>query len=149
MMMPIFNETNTLNCNDEFNETYLRRSLNCTCASLWSQCSWIHVFCVFIVWQILRRTAPKQKDILSQCIHVARALFHLTPASAAVHVLAICVRKCELASVHTNGQRVRCRLHAIVMCIRVSGKSKCSLWTLDTAIRIWLMLQRHTKEQSM
>jgi len=32
-----------------------------------------------------------------------------------VHVLAICVRKYELASMHTNGQRVRCRLHALVM----------------------------------
>ena len=38
----------------------------------------------------------------------------ITPASAAVHVMAVCVRKCELASMHTNGQRVRCRLHAIV-----------------------------------
>ena len=44
-----------------------------------------------------------------------RSFCTLTPASAAVHVLAICVRKCELASMHTNGQRVRCRLHALVM----------------------------------
>ena len=41
--------------------------------------------------------------------------FHLTPASAAVHVLAICVRKKERSELHTNGQRVRCRLHALVM----------------------------------
>ena len=41
-------------------------------------------------------------------------LLGITPASAAVHVLAICVRTCELASMHTSGQRVRCRLHAIV-----------------------------------
>ena len=31
---------------------------------------------------------------------------NITPASATVHVLAFCVQKCELASMHTNGQRV-------------------------------------------
>ena len=47
--------------------------------------------------------------------------FRITPASVAVHVLAICVRKCEIASMHTNGQRVPVELQAFV--IRTSCRS--------------------------
>ena len=57
-----------------------------------------------------------------------RSFCTLTPASAAVHMLAICVRKCELANMHTNGQRVRCRLHAIVKCNHSDTRLKYSLY---------------------
>jgi len=51
-------------------------------------------------------------------MHTRRSgLFHLTPQSAALYAMAVCVRKCELASMHTNRQRVQRPLHWIVRCI--------------------------------
>jgi len=42
-------------------------------------------------------------------IHVTRGLFHLTPTSAAVYAMAVCVQQWELATMHTNRQRVHRR----------------------------------------
>ena len=47
MMMPIFNETNTLNCSDELNETHLRRSLNAP-AHLVEANAAEYMYCMFL-----------------------------------------------------------------------------------------------------
>jgi len=41
--------------------------------------------------------------------------FNLTPSSVAVYAMAVCVQKWELATMHTNRQRVHRRLQLIVM----------------------------------
>ena len=65
-----------------------------------------------------------------------RHLFRITPPSVAVYAVAVCVRKWELATMHTNRHRVHRRLHGLVRCIL--ALSTASTLELRTIKSNWL-----------
>ena len=60
---------------------------------------------------------------------------NLTPSSVAVYAVAVCVQKCELASMHTNRHRVHRRLQLLVRAFLLHEANKPFIHTaLATAL---------------
>jgi len=79
-------------------------------------------------------------------------IFRITPPSVAVYAVAVCVRKCELASMHTNRHRVHRRLHGLVRCIlSLSIAHTLELRTIKatgTAIQYTKILKRNQSSKN-